>query len=254
MKNGIIVRLFSLLLMVTFALSGCAEKTDSTEKDPVKELAEYSTAKETIGINDIQKLIAYYRMPMVSLFGYNDSIEEILKSEYVYNIYYLVEQNGKIVELYACEEGEISRISGYLPAAKTDPWLLNSIFSEELPDNAEVLDVYHLDGEANHNGHALYVRTTVGDFVYYDYFLTSEVLGKQQTFFTGSEFFDLMKAAHKYELESWDYTDEPQWLPIVIGAGVAVVAAGGAVWLLLHKKKKKAKGSEECELPNTILK
>ncbi len=49
-----------------------------------------------------------------------------------------------------------------------------------------------------------------------------------------------MRAVNKAEKEAWGYTDGPNWLPIVIGAGVAVVVAGGVVWFLLHRKKKKA--------------
>lgn len=242
--------LLAACLLLTFA--GCSaeseENKDSREEDHIEALAEYSTAKETIGVAAYQKLIGYYRLPLASLFADSDSIEEILISEYVYNIYYLVEQYGKIVGSYVYEDGKISCIVGHPPKAETDPGLLNSIFSEQLPDNAEMLDVYHLDGEANHNGHALYVRTTAGDFVYYDYYLTYEVLGKEQTFFTASEFFDLMKAVDKRNKEAWGYTDERKWLPIVIGFGIAFVAAGGATWFLLHNKKKKAKENVSSEV------
>ena len=42
-------------------------------------------------------------------------------------------------------------------------------------------------------------------------------------------------------MQLWGYTDERNWLPIVIGAGAAVVVAGGAVGIVIYKKKKKAK-------------
>ncbi len=244
MKNGLFIRLFILLLLVSLAFGGCTAKSngekDSAEEDQIKELAEYSTAKETIGVKDNQKLIGYYRLPLADMFD-TDSIEEILTSEYVLNIYYLVEQNGKIIKSYACEEGDISRMSVYPPEAEPIPVLLNEVLPEQLPDNAEVLDVYFLDGELSHHGTALYVRTNKGDFVYYNYFLTSQVLGKQQTFFTKSEFFDLMRAVNKAEREAWGYTDEPNWLPIVIGTGVAVAVGGVVAFFVIRKKKAKAK-------------
>ena len=247
MKNRLFICLFILLFITLLSFGGCTAKSDSTEEDQIKELTEYSMAKETIGVKDDQKLIGYYRLPLADMFD-TDSIEEILTSEYVLNIYYLVEQNGKIVKSYACEEGDISPMSVYPPEAEPIPVLLNEVLPEQLPDNAEVLDVYFLDGELSHHGTALYVRTNKGDFVYYDYFLTSQVLGKQQTFFTGSEFFNLMRAVNKAEREAWGYTDERNWLPIVIGAGAAVVVAGGAVGIVIYKKKKKAKENVNPEI------
>jgi hypothetical protein len=44
-----------------------------------------------------------------------------------------------------------------------------------------------------HQGSALYYITNKGDFVYYDYYLTSTVMEKEQTVFTGAEFSALMK-------------------------------------------------------------
>ncbi len=245
----VFVYLIAFTAIMGGILTACADEPEEGAAKIVNELTEYSMAKETIGVKDHQKLIAYYRLPLASLFEDSDSIEEVLKSTSVWDIYYYVEQNGRIVESYVCKEGDITRMWACSPEAETIAVLLNEVLPKQLPDNAEVLDVYGLDGEAVHNGYALYVRTTVGDFVYYNYFLTSQVLGKQQTFFTGSEFFNLMRAVKKAEREAWGYTDGPNWLPIVIGAGVAVVAAGGAVGIIIYKKKKKAKGNAEAEVP-----
>lgn len=244
-------------------LTACSDQPEEGTVTPVNELTEYSainiddSIKETIGVESGEMVIRVFNTYTLFL-GDHDTIETALKTLDFSDIYYVVVQdsrnNGGYLDIasYRCNDaGEINKFNlgnVLYDDMETLDILLNNTFADQLPEGAKVLDVYYLLGTKSHGSSVLYYVTDMGDFVYYKSYRTYNVLGKEQTFFTESEFFDLMRAALKAEREAWGYTDERNWLPIVIGAGAAVVVAGGAVGIVIYKKKKKAKENVNPEI------
>ena len=251
----VFVYLIAFTAIMGGILTACTDQPEEGIATPVNELIEYSainidsSIKEEIGVEDDEIVICVHNASFIYAFWKYDNIEEVLKSELILDTYYIVVNKGVVVGTYHCDDiGDPNRINlGNLlyDDSETLTVFLNNTIEDQLPQGATVLDVYYLYGRPAHHGSALYYITDMGDFVYYDYYLTYNLLGKQQTFFTASEFFDLMKAAAKDEQEAWDDTE---WLPIVIGAGAAVVVAGGAVGIVIYKKKKKAKENVNPEI------
>lgn len=199
MKTSRILLIICIAILITalfFAL--IAFIGNNRKKRTVKELAQYSalkvddSIKASIGAADGQTVIRIHNIPIVYAFDAYDSIEEILKSDDVLATYYAVTDGSEIVSVHRDLNGELYLMddSLILNDSKTRDVLISGGVSEMLPRNASVLDVYYLWGESNHQGSALYYKTNVGDFVYYEYHLT----GETKTFFSANEFFDLMKS------------------------------------------------------------
>ena len=241
----VFVYLIAFTAIMGGILTACADEPEEGTVTPVNELIEYSainidsSIKEEIGVEDDEIVIRVHNASFIYAFWKYDNIEEVLKSEFILDTYYIVVNKGEV----DCDDINLGNL--LYDDSETLTAFLNNTIEDQLPQGATVLDVYYLYGHPARHGSALYYITDMGDFVYYDYYLTYNLLGKQQTFFTASEFFDLMKAAAKAKQEAWDDTE---WLPIVIGAGVAVVVAGGVTGLLLYKKKKKAKENMNPEI------
>ena len=199
MKTSRILLIICIAILITalfFAL--IAFIGNNRKKRTVKELAQYSalkvddSIKASIGAADGQTVIRIHNIPIVYAFDAYDSIEEILKSDDVLATYYAVTDGSEIVSVHRDLNGELYLMddSLILNDSKTRDVLISGGVSEMLPRNASVLDVYYLWGESNHQGSALYYKTNVGDFVYYEYHLE----GETKTFFSANEFFDLMKS------------------------------------------------------------
>ena len=259
----VFVYLIAFTAIMGGILTACADEPVEGTATPVNELIEYSainiddSIKGTIGVEYGEMVIRVFNTYTLFL-GSHDSIETALKTLDFSNMYYVVVQNRKYesyryIESYRCNDaGEINKtnIGNVLyEDAETLEVFLNKTFADQLPEGAKVLDAYYLLGTSSHGSSVLYYVTDMGDFVYYNSYLTYNVLGKQQTFFTAGEFFDLMRAVKEAEKEAWGYADERQWIPVAISSGVAAVAAGGVTGLLLYKKKKKAKENVSSEVP-----
>ena len=199
MKTSRILLIICIAILITalfFAL--IAFIGNNRKKRTVKELAQYSalkvddSIKASIGAADGQTVIRIHNIPIVYAFDAYDSIEEILKSDDILATYYAVTDGSEIVSVHRDLNGELYLMddSLILNDSKTRDVLISGGVSEMLPRNATVLDVYYLWGESNHQGYALYYKTNVGDFVYYEYHLE----GETKTFFSANEFFDLMKS------------------------------------------------------------
>ena len=120
----------------------------------------------------------------LSKFTYNcDSIEEILKSEYINATCYMVMDGMELVSVYKDFNGKLylmDMANSRIPYDhETRTILINESILEKLPQNAHMLDVYYLWGQTSYQGSALYYKTDLGDFVYYKYY---SVGGKQYLF------------------------------------------------------------------------
>ena len=199
MKTSRVLLIICIAILITalfFAL--IAFIGNNRKKCTVKELAQYSalkvddSIKASIGAADGQTVIRIHNIPIVYAFDAYDSIEEILKSDDILATYYAVTDGSEIVSVHRDLNGELYLMddSLILNDSKTRDVFISGGVSEMLPRNATVLDVYYLWGESNHQGSALYYKTNIGDFVYYEYHLT----GETKTFFSANEFFDLMKS------------------------------------------------------------
>jgi hypothetical protein len=193
MRMVCIVILITALVFTLIVLIG-----NNRKKRLINELEQYSalkiddSIKASIGATDGQTVIRIHNIPIVYAFDAYDSIEEILKSDDILATYYAVTDGSEIISVYNDVDGEFHLMdnSMILNDSKTRDVLMNRDVLDMLPQNASVLDVYYLCGESNRQGSALYYKTNIGDFVYYEYHLT----GGTKTFFSANEFFDLMKS------------------------------------------------------------
>ena len=202
------VILFLLIDILAVALSSCRQTPPSSENDEnLKESSQYSalqiddSVKSALGVGENEQVIRFYNISTERACSQYGTIEEVLASDYVLQAFYAV-INDDGIKVYRVDENsnvDEIRYGIRFTENETTSVLLNNTVLEQFPQGAKVLDVYYLWGENNYAGSALYYRTDKGDFVYYNYFLTYEVLGKEQTFFTKAEFFDLMRAIDENE-------------------------------------------------------
>ena len=202
------VILFLLIAILAVALSSCRQTPPSSENDEnLKESSQYSalqiddSVKSTLGVGENEQVIRFYNISTERACSQYGTIEEVLASDYVLQAHYAVINDDGIKVYRVDENSNVDEISYGIRFTENETMsvLLNNTVLEQFPQGAKILDVYYLWGENNYAGSALYYRTDKGDFVYYNYFLTYAVLGKEQTFFTKAEFFDLMRAIDEYE-------------------------------------------------------
>lgn len=199
------VILFLLIAILLVTVPSCRQSPQSSgnEAKP-NEFSQYSaiqiddSIKSALGVGDNERVIRVHNVPIVYAFStYTyDTIEAVLESDYVSQTIYAVVKGDEIRTLYSfADDGRVVEMTDSSIAldSETLSVLLSDGASEQLPKGAKVLDVYYLWGQAMHQGSALYYITNKGDFVYYDYYLTSTVMEKEQTVFTGAEFSALMK-------------------------------------------------------------
>ncbi len=197
------VILFLLIAILLVALPSCRQSPQLPEnEEKPNEFSQYSaiqiddSIKSALGVQDNERVVRIHNIPIVYAFHGCETVEEVLESDYVSQTIYAVVKNDEIRSLYSfADDGKMVEITNSHISldSETLSVLLNDGASEQLPKGAKVLDVYYLWGEAMHQGSALYYITNKGDFVYYDYYLTSTVMEKEQTVFTSAEFSALMK-------------------------------------------------------------
>ena len=239
--------LFLLIFTCFLMLLSCNKDADQVmSQADLKELAQYSAINiddsmvESMGLKKDEKVIRVLERSFLVSFTKYDSIEEILKSDIMPDTYYAIVKGTRITRIY--EEEEIRLDFTDLKGNRSElSAFLNNSAAEQLPQGANVLDVYFLWDGPSHHGCALYYVTDKGDFVYHESYRANLATGTQQSLFTAREFFDVMRTVRKGELKALGYTDGPNWLPIVIGAGVAVAAGGAVAFFMIRKKKAKAK-------------
>jgi hypothetical protein len=186
----IVILITALVFTLIVFIGNNRKKRLINEFDQYSALKIDDSIKASIGATDGQTVIRIHNIPIVYAFDAYDSIEEILKSDDILATYYAVTDGSEIISVYNDVDGEFHLMdnSMILNDSKTREVLTNRDALDMLPQNASVLDVYYLCGESNHQGSALYYKTNIGDFVYYEYHLT----GETKTFFSANEFFDLM--------------------------------------------------------------
>lgn len=202
------VILFLLIAILAVALPSCRQAPSSSENGAnLDEFPQYSaihiddSVKSALGVGENEQVIRFYNISTEWVCSQYGTIEEVLASDYVLQAFYAV-INDDGIKVYRVDENsnvDEIRYGIRFTENETTSVLLNNTVLEQFPQGAKVLDVYYLWGENNYAGSALYYRTDKGDFIYYNYFLTYEVLGKEQTFFTKAEFFDLMRAIDENE-------------------------------------------------------
>lgn len=202
MKKVILFLLIGILLVT---LPSCRPSTQPFGNEaepnggsPYSAIEIDDSVKSALGVGDNERVVRVLNLPIVYAFSnYTyDTIEAILESDYVSQAVYVVVQGDKIRGIYSfADDGRVVEMTDSSIAldSETLSVLLSDGASEQLPKGAKVLDVYYLWGEAMHQGSALYYITNKGDFVYYDYYLTSTVMEKEQTVFASAEFSALMK-------------------------------------------------------------
>ena len=205
MKKVILFLLIGILLVT---LPSCRPST----QPPVNEAepnggSPYSASeiddsvKSALGVGENEQVIRFYNISTERACSQYGTIEEVLASDYVLQAHYAVINDDGIKVYRVDENSNVDEIRDGIGFTENETVsvLLNNTVLEQFPQGAKILDVYYLWGENNYAGSALYYRTDKGDFVYYNYFLTYEVLGKEQTFFTKAGFFDLMRAIDEHE-------------------------------------------------------
>jgi len=202
------VILFLLIAILLVALPSCRQSPQFPEnEEKPNEFSQYSaiqiddSIKSALGVQDNEQVIRVYNISTERAFAKYGTIEEVLTSDDVLQALYAVMKDYGIKVYTFDDDSNVVEIKYGIRFTddETTSVLLNNTILEQFPQGAKILDVYYLWGAANYAGSALYYRTDKGDFVYYNYFLTYEVLGKQQTFFTKDEFFDLMRAIDDYQ-------------------------------------------------------
>ncbi len=197
------VILFLLIIILLVTLPSCQQSPQLPEnEEKPNEFSQYSaiqiddSIKSALGVKDNEQVIRLYNIPTERAFAKRETIEEVLASDDVLQELYAVMKDYGIKVYTFDDNSNVVEIKYGIRFTddETTSVLLNNTVLEQFPQGAKILDVYYLWGAANYAGSALYYRTDKGDFVYYNYFLTYEVWGKQQTFFAKDEFFDLMRA------------------------------------------------------------
>ena len=254
-----------------------AEKNMKTTDDLNDDLVQYSalkvddSIKASIGAKDDQTVIRIHNMPIIYAFGNCDSIEEILKSEYINATCYMVMDGMELVSVYKDFNGKLylmDMANSRIPYDhETRTILINESILEKLPQNAHMLDVYYLWGQTSYQGSALYYKTDLGDFVYYKYYS----VGGKQYLFPASVFFSFMKAYYatldsdtapsgedmetvydlsKYDIDSNEFdlnlpTENKSALMRALPwlSAVVLISGGGAVLFWIKKRKKLSKKS-----------
>lgn len=201
------VILFLLIAILLIALPSCQQSPQLPKNDEdLHEFPQYAiqiddSIKSALGVKDNEQVIRVYNISTERACSQYGTIEEVLASDDVLQEFYAVMQDYGIKVYTFDDDSNVVEIKNGISFTdnETTSVLLNHAVSGQFPQGAKILDVYYLWGANNYAGSALYYRTDKGDFVYYNYFLTYEVLGKQQTFFTKDEFFALMRAIDDYQ-------------------------------------------------------
>ena len=202
------VILFLLIAILLIALPSCRQSPQFPEnEEKPNEFSQYSaiqiddSIKSALGVKDNEQVIRVYNISTERAFAKRETIEEVLASDDVLQEFYAVMKDYGIKVYTFDDDSNVVEIKYDISFTdnETTSVLLNNTVLEQFPQGAKIVDVYYLWGANNYAGSALYYRTDKGDFVYYNYFLTYEVLGKQQTFFTKDEFFALMRAIDDYQ-------------------------------------------------------
>ena len=191
---SVVLSVTVLFSIITFHAEKNMKTTDGLNDDSAQHsaLKVDDSIKATIGAKDDQTVIRMLIVPIVQAFNAYDSIDEILKSEYLLQTCYIVMNDNEFSSFHQVYEGKIYKIEAegnVLHDSETRSVLINEDVLKELPKNTNILDVYYLWGVSCRQGSALYYKTNIGDFVYYRCYLT----GGTQYLFPVDDFCDIME-------------------------------------------------------------
>ena len=140
-------------------------------------------------VKDFKSIMRYYNVPVRFVFTEYDNIDDILASSYATKKYYVVEQQDGTLQCYnehlkemksnrqTIKNGETVNLS-YLdiPEKAFERFNDSDFVKKYISPNVKVENVYYLSGESNHMGTAIYYRTNLGDYVYYNHYSIGEKL------------------------------------------------------------------------------
>ena len=120
----------------------------------------------------------YYNASVRSAFTEYDNIDNILDSRYVLQKLYVVEQQDGSFKYYDEDLTEIKSSSSYLniPEKAYTAFWDKDFVNKYISSNAKLENIYYISGEINQMGTAIYYKTSVGDYVYYNYYSIGEKL------------------------------------------------------------------------------
>jgi hypothetical protein len=148
-----------------------------------------NTKPELRLVKDFKSIMRYYNVPIRFVFSEYDNIDDIPASIYKADKYYVVEQQDGTLQCYdeylkelksnrqIEKNGEMIDLP-YLDIPEkaferfNDPDFVKKYISPDV----KVENVYYLSGESNHMGTAIYYRTNLGDYVYYNHYSIGEKL------------------------------------------------------------------------------
>ena len=141
------------------------------------------TESERCLSEDVKSIIKVYNVPIRFAFSEFNNIEEVLKSNELLGEYYVVEHIDGAITVY--DESLNKRESNRYTEADGKMVLLPPIdlsnealevledeafIKQFISREAEVQNVYYLSGESSMMGTAIYYKTNIGDYVYYNHF------------------------------------------------------------------------------------
>ncbi len=129
-----------------------------------------NTKPERRLVQDFKSIMRCYNIPVRSAFTEYNNIDDILASSYVLQKLYVVEQQDSSFKYYDEHLTEMKSSSSYLniPEKAFTAFSDKDFVNQYISSDAELDDIYYLSGETSHMGTAIYYKTNLGDYVYYN--------------------------------------------------------------------------------------
>lgn len=140
-------------------------------------------------VQDFKSIMRLYNVPLRGAFTDYKNIDDVLESKEVLGKYYVVEYEDGSLKFY---NEELTELKSTRRTIKDGEWIdlpyidIPEKAFERFKDvdfvkkyispEAETKNVYFLSGESSMMGTAIYYRTSVGDYVYYDHYSIGEKL------------------------------------------------------------------------------
>ena len=137
-----------------------------------------NTKPERRLVQDFKSIMRFYNVPVRLAFTEYDNINNILESRYVLQKLYIVEQQDGSFKYYDEDLTEIKSSSSYLniPEKAFTAFWDKDFVNKYISSDAELDNIYYLSGESDRMGIAIYYKTTVGDYIYYNHYSIGEKL------------------------------------------------------------------------------
>lgn len=168
----------------SFLNKGVGEDSISISEDIKEHFRVYetysdeNTKPERRLVQDFRSVMRFYNVPIRFVFTEYDNIDDILASAYATKKYFVVEQQDGSFKYYDEHLSEIRSSSSYLdiPEKAFAAFWDKEFVKKYISFDAELENIYYLSGETSHMGTAIYYKTSVGDYVYYNHYSLGEKL------------------------------------------------------------------------------